>query len=139
MIRYLMHCLFNLHQFTDIILINLCIWHQNASKLHRQKLGLYLYVYRPSGWRSSYVYIYIYIYNMNCVMTGQLWARKGTEENRYELFQTTWRLLYKYTEENHANLQQTWTYFRSRFALGPSLTQPKFFFFNYLQYDGSAG
>ena len=72
--------------------------------------------YTISNWVYTCMYIdlmdcgvvmYIYIYNMNCVMTGQLWARKGTEENRYELFQTTWRLLYKYTEENHANLQQT--------------------------------
>jgi len=88
--RHLMHSLFYLHQFTDIILINLCIWHQNASKLHHQQLGLYLYVYRPNGLWSSYVYIYIYIYVyvMNGVMTGQLWARQDTEENSHELFQT---------------------------------------------------
>jgi hypothetical protein len=50
-------------------------------------------------------------------MTGHLWARQDTEENSHELFQTIWRLLYKYTDENHANLQQTRPYFRSKFAL----------------------
>jgi len=85
-----MHSLFYLHQLTHIILINLCIWHKNASKLLRQQLGLYLYVYRPSGWRSSCVYIYIY--SMNGVTTCQLWARQDTEENSHELFQAIWSL-----------------------------------------------
>ena len=86
--RHLMHSLFYLHQLTHIILINLCIWHQNASKLHHQQLGLYLYVYRPNGLWSSYVYIYMCVCVMNGVMTGQLWARQDTEENSHELFQT---------------------------------------------------
>jgi hypothetical protein len=51
--------------------------------------------------------VLIYIYNINDVMTGHLWARQNTEENNQELFQTIWRLLYKYTDENHVNLQQT--------------------------------
>jgi len=43
----------------------------------------------------------------NGIMNGQLWAREDSEESSHEPFQAIWRPLHKYTDENHANLQQT--------------------------------
>jgi len=74
---------------------------------------------------------------INDIITGQLWAREDTKESSHEPFQALWRPLHKRTDESHANLQQTWHYFRSKFVLGPSLKRP--IFSNYLHDDGSGG
>ena len=63
---------------------------------------------------------------INDVITSQLWAREDTKESSHKPFQALWRPLHKRTDESHANLQQTWHYFRSKFVLGPSL---KYHFF----------
>ena len=44
---------------------------------------------------------------VNDIMSGQLWATEDTEESNREPFQALCRPLRKYTDENHANLQQT--------------------------------
>jgi len=76
-----------------------------------------------------YIYIYIYIYVYNCVwitMTGRLWAGQDTKESSDVPFQALWWRLSKYTDENHANLHQTWPYFRNIFAPAPSPKWPIF-------------
>jgi hypothetical protein len=60
-------------------------------------------------------------------MTGQLWSRQDTKESSHEQFQALWRHLHKYTDENHANIQQNRHSFRTKFAPGPSLTRLFFF------------
>jgi len=40
-------------------------------------------------------------------MTGQLWARQASKESSHVPFQEIWMSLHKYTDGNHANLQQT--------------------------------
>ena len=69
------------------------------------------------------MYTYVCI---NDIITGQLLAREDTKESSHEPFQALWRPLHKCTDESHANLQQTWHYFRSKFVLGPSLKRPIF-------------
>jgi len=40
-------------------------------------------------------------------MTGPLWARDDTKESSHVPFEALWWRLPKYTDENHANLNQT--------------------------------